>query len=888
MLISLSAYVCLHVCDTQRTTRNHYSGLDNSKLTGWMPSSFGSLSALSSLMLSEAQLTGFIPSSFCSLASHLTFCDISTNSFWCPVPSCLGEACGRAQCTVFSGEWSAWSECAVPCLDAGANESQTYYSRRDFNYDDAVQSPPAPWPTETRNCSEILPPCGPGDCWGGWTMWGACQIGECAGGAWRNASGAKERTYIVDASMATYEACDEVDGEVESEECTLSALELAGAEAICSQMLTTPGPQSSTATGVTDTTIPETTSTTSASPSTVNPKKEFSSSSTTTTTTTTTAAATTNDTALFGGGAGDGATEPFGDDTLAVRVGISVAIAVVVAGAIAAGIIIARRKRLLRKILRSSLDSPKKGHKFLQLQDMGDAEAGNAAGMRKRRPKHGSNKVSAVSLGKSNGADGGDDALLAAAADVQNLLHKAAPASAAEATEVPGNADADADEESQQIGHLSSWTQVEKLVASVAELGTAVSAAEDAADSAEEAAKAQKARAVHRRALLLLRATLDENQQLLQDAIARKDYDQMTFYAVRVKLLEQAVPKNLANASGSASSGNRGGNARNGTLECVAPGLLLYKDRFDGHSQAFLGRGGSAAVSRGVLVEVIGGRKEVRTTVAVKEVPKTGAQSEQQAMRELLLLKKKLRTPHPNIIQMHGIKATGSTFYVIMQYCSFSLDKQPEAFVQYLHDYRAATKAATSRGSGGAVASSLVAPSSSELSTGTSLLDGQGDGGGDNDQDAAFAPLGSPAPSPSPSSSSSKRNSRRRRGSTNNFTGALLLNALVQDLLRAVGLLHSKHIMHCDIKVRFLRAACPLLRFVSWLNDPHRVCACAVIFSHAAWQLADIVQPFRKAPRVLPESIPLSTVSSSRCVSPHLTVKRSNRDNDVLFFRNLL
>ena len=258
--------------------------------------------------------------------------------------------------------------------------------------------------------------------------------------------------------------------------------------------------------------------------------------------------------------------------------------------------------------------------------------------------------------------------------------------------------------------------------------------------------------------------------------------------------------------------------ATQAVYECPVPGLLLRTDRFNGSSDAFLGRGASAAVSKGTWIQVVAGQKEVRTAVAVKEVPRTGLASEKQVMRELLLLKQKLHgTNYPNIIRVYDVATTSNTFYVIMQWCNFSLAQQPVPFQKFLHT------------------------------------------GGEG-----------------------------KNTNKDTHAGALILDALVQDLLRAVSLLHSKHIMHCDIKVRFLRAACPLLRFVSWLNDPHRVCACAVIFSHAAWQLADIVQPFRKAPRVLSESIPLSTVSSSRCVSPHLTVKRSNRDNDVLFFRNLL
>ena len=136
-------------------------------------------------------------------------------------------------------------------------------------------------------------------------------------------------------------------------------------------------------------------------------------------------------------------------------------------------------------------------------------------------------------------------------------------------------------------------------------------------------------------------------------------------------------------------------------------------------------------------VEVIGST-EIRTTVAVKEVPKTGSREERQAVRELLLLKKKLKGGHPNIIKLFDVKSTGSIFYIIMQYCSFSLDQQPQNFQQFLH------------------------------------------GVGPEETDSL-----SPA------------DIQRQC----DVTGTVVLNALVQDLLRAIGFLHASHIMHCDIKV---------------------------------------------------------------------------------------
>ena len=95
-------------------------------------------------------------------------------------------------------------------------------------------------------------------------------------------------------------------------------------------------------------------------------------------------------------------------------------------------------------------------------------------------------------------------------------------------------------------------------------------------------------------------------------------------------------------------------------LECVVPGLLLHRDRFEGSSEAFLGRGASAAVSEGVLVEVVGST-ELRTVVAVKEVQKRGVESEQKAMREFLLLNKKLQPQHANIIRIFTIKSNSSS-----------------------------------------------------------------------------------------------------------------------------------------------------------------------------------------------------------------------------------
>jgi len=232
----------------------------------------------------------------------------------------------------------------------------------------------------------------------------------------------------------------------------------------------------------------------------------------------------------------------------------------------------------------------------------------------------------------------------------------------------------------------------------------------------------------------VLRRALTEQQTLLDATIAEREYAQMAFYAERVKTLSRQLESGNSLDFAPSQSGFDDDGPR---LECVVPGLLLQKDRFEGTSAAFLGRGASAAVSRGIFLEMIGST-EVRTVVAVKEVPKTGASSEKQAMRELLLLKKKIRERHPNIIHVFAVRSSSSMFYVIMQCCNFSLDKQPADFQQFLHASR-----------------------------------------GDR-----------PAPK-----------SGRWRSSTTNMSGRIVLNALVQDLVKALAFLHRKHIMHCDIKV---------------------------------------------------------------------------------------
>eukprot|EP00750_Incisomonas_marina_P006132 INCI14335.4.p1 GENE.INCI14335.4~~INCI14335.4.p1 ORF type:complete len:1393 (+),score=208.86 INCI14335.4:583-4761(+) len=231
------------------------------------------------------------------------------------------------------------------------------------------------------------------------------------------------------------------------------------------------------------------------------------------------------------------------------------------------------------------------------------------------------------------------------------------------------------------------------------------------------------------RADAVLRESLGENRLLFDSAVSFQNIADAARYEERMKLLASAL-----SASGS-DSALPGHSTENSPLECVVPDLLLHKDRFSGASDAFLGRGASGVVSSGILVEVIG-VGEVRTKVAVKEIQKTGEATELQVMREYLVLKKKLQPAHPNVINVLSVKSSSSTFYVIMEFCNFSLANQPASFEEFLH------------GRGNAAPSKVA---------------------------------------------------------------QIVLNALVQDILRAVGFLHSKSVFHCDIKpanilVRFSRS----------------------------------------------------------------------------------
>ena len=148
-------------------------------------------------------------------------------------------------------------------------------------------------------------------------------------------------------------------------------------------------------------------------------------------------------------------------------------------------------------------------------------------------------------------------------------------------------------------------------------------------------------------------------------------------------------------------------------------------------------------MSRGISVKVVG-TKEVRTAVAVKEVAKTGESGQQRAMREFMLLSQKLQPQHVNIIRVFGIESAVHAIYVVMALCHFPLSQQPASFRAFVH--------------------------------------GGGGGGGAGGADGGGGGVG------------------RRSSSGDSALGAIVLNALVQDLLRGVSFLHSKGVAHCDLK----------------------------------------------------------------------------------------
>lgn len=173
---------------------------------------------------------------------------------------------------------------------------------------------------------------------------------------------------------------------------------------------------------------------------------------------------------------------------------------------------------------------------------------------------------------------------------------------------------------------------------------------------------------VFKQAVAALEMALSEYQLLLETSVSEQDYEHVSIYGDRVNFLNSALPP-------SSDSNVKGGGGRasksQSQYEAVVPGLLLNKERFKAGSKWFLGRGASAAVSRGVWITFVG-TKEVRTDVAVKEVPKTGADSENNVMRELMTLKLRLADRQPNIIWIYDLLSTSSTFYIVMQVCASS------------------------------------------------------------------------------------------------------------------------------------------------------------------------------------------------------------------------
>ena len=162
----------------------------------------------------------------------------------------------------------------------------------------------------------------------------------------------------------------------------------------------------------------------------------------------------------------------------------------------------------------------------------------------------------------------------------------------------------------------------------------------------------------------ILGTSLAENRLLMDHAAKARDFSTASRYSERVRLLESVL-----------------GSKRQVqlALECVLPGLLLRQDRFEQGSDAFLGRGASASVSKGIWVD-----GEVRVAVAVKEIAKSGSTHEASAVSEFHLLSQRLGR-HNNIVRILNVKVTFSTVYLIMECCAFSLDKQPKEFLAFLH-----------------------------------------------------------------------------------------------------------------------------------------------------------------------------------------------------------
>lgn len=72
-----------------------YLDLDDNPLSGAIPAAeIGSLTDLIYLNLADSHLTGDVPNELCGLFSKgkLSYCDISSNAFSCPLPACVSKA----------------------------------------------------------------------------------------------------------------------------------------------------------------------------------------------------------------------------------------------------------------------------------------------------------------------------------------------------------------------------------------------------------------------------------------------------------------------------------------------------------------------------------------------------------------------------------------------------------------------------------------------------------------------------------------------------------------------------------------------------------------------------------------------------------------------------
>ena len=161
------------------------------------------------------------------------------------------------------------------------------------------------------------------------------------------------------------------------------------------------------------------------------------------------------------------------------------------------------------------------------------------------------------------------------------------------------------------------------------------------------------------------------------------------------------------------------------------------------------------------------------------------------------MLSRKLQPQHPNIVHVFNVKKTSSTYYVIMEDCLFPLNRIPADFKEFLYD---------------------SGTQSNRLSrAGTLHTVAQSTGGVDTDSDSDSPLLLGPPPSTRGLAESGGGAAGRRRISTRySSIGPIVLNALVQDLVRGMGFLHSKNVVHCDMKVGSLTITYSSLNECCW------------------------------------------------------------------------